>query len=34
MSPVILPEIKGHWMRSALVHVPKGQQTMVAAALR
>ena len=23
-----------HWMRSALVHVPKGQQTMVAAALR
>jgi putative transposase len=23
-----------HWMRSALAHVPKGQQTMVAAALR
>jgi putative transposase len=23
-----------HWMRNALAHVPKGQQTMVAAALR
>src|SRR3712207_2220727 len=23
-----------HWMRSALAHVPRGQQTMVAAALR
>ena len=23
-----------HWMRNALAHVPKGQQTMVAAAIR
>jgi len=23
-----------HWMRNALAHVPKGQQTVVAAALR
>jgi hypothetical protein len=23
-----------HWIRSALAYVPKGQQTMVAAALR
>src|SRR5271157_1575777 len=25
---------RGHWMRNALAHVPKGQHTMVAAALR
>src|SRR5262249_5021367 len=25
---------RGHWMRNALAHVPKGQHTMVAAAIR
>jgi len=34
MAEAAAQRCRVHWMRNALVHVPKGQHTMVAAAIR